>query len=407
MRSNLRHSSPPSAFAPSSSLSKPRFNATELLIYVIFVISAIGPIARFVPLGPFTLSGFFTLFFPILVCAFILFKGQVKRSSFAFALPVFILMFFVAGWDIVNLALNSYVFQNTAFALFGLATSLILPSILNYPLNGEVIYRAIKRTTYLYLVILTVVTIVMEQEPAITQLGVLFFSFHIIAFLKTGSKLSAVIALVIFLETLLLNSRIITLAEFLIFSLALFTFALRKPLLILFLFVSVLGTSVWFVNSSLFIEGMTGGDNALAINGIEINTSGRFYYWKIIFENARNYVWFGNGHSVPDLVRSVKNWKHPHNDYLRFLHQTGAVGLSLWFFFVYKVVKLKRKVLTNLRNLPPSAQVFKNQDLILTAFYYFVGVSIMMLTDNTIVYSYVTYPLGLLLGLLPIFSRIR
>lgn len=405
MRGEIRLTPSTRDLARSNVPTDAPFSAAEVFVYGIFLISAVGPLARYIPLGPFTLSGFFSLVTPIAACLLILIKPSLKRKSVAFTIPILALALIAALWDFINMLSNDYVFENASVVVLGFAILIVFPSILQYTRIVQIYHLSIKRVSPIYLLILTIVTLTFDEQPAVTQLGVLFFSFHAINFLNSANRQSAAIALIIFCETLLLNSRIIVIAEFVIFSIALLPHVTRRPLWALCLFAIMSGALITLFNSPWFLSRITGGDNALLILGNHIDTSGRLYNWGLIWESIQNNIWFGNGHSVPTSMRNDPQWNHPHNDYLRILHQTGVFGLTLWLLFAKDVLKLGNAALHNLDTCARSTAVSAERLLIQTSLYSFLGVSIMMITDNSIVYSYVTYPMGLLLGLLPVMGR--
>ncbi|MDV6305701.1 O-antigen ligase family protein [Rhodococcus cerastii] len=67
--------------------------------------------------------------------------------------------------------------------------------------------------------------------------------------------------------------------------------------------------------------------------GVEINASGRDKIWTLTTDLWKENIWFGNGPGAAQ--RYITDYydasiAHPHNEYLRFLADTGVVGLALW-----------------------------------------------------------------------------
>jgi O-antigen ligase len=72
----------------------------------------------------------------------------------------------------------------------------------------------------------------------------------------------------------------------------------------------------------------------------EINSSGRFDVWPIVYEEAWKRPWLGHGvGTVQNLTLEI--WEgipHPHNDYLRIGYELGLVGLvSFLLIFVWQL----------------------------------------------------------------------
>ncbi len=155
-----------------------------------------------------------------------------------------------------------------------------------------------------------------------------------------------------------------------------------------------------FVAASLYISqfrtAFLVGDQAIEIGGIAINTSGRLYWWHVIYQYALEHPWLGWGLDVPAVMEHIDRWSHPHNDYLRLFHHLGLLGLALWLMFYYRAWRL---LLEMARYLWQAARGSAESRLVYAAFLYFTAVAVTMITDNSIVYSFVVYPLGCYLGL--------
>lgn len=73
--------------------------------------------------------------------------------------------------------------------------------------------------------------------------------------------------------------------------------------------------------------------DGFSVGGVEVNTSGRFVLWPITIAQWQQSPWIGNGPgSAQTLItnRFPGFISHPHNEYLRFLDDTGMVGMALW-----------------------------------------------------------------------------
>jgi len=142
--------------------------------------------------------------------------------------------------------------------------------------------------------------------------------------------------------------------------------------------------------------GMTTGDQGVNLGSVALNTSGRAYWWVVVYQSAMESPVLGKGSDVTAAMLDEERWNHPHNDYLRIFHHSGLVGLTLWFLFGWlaagALVSMYRRERD--RRTPPEAGEARRFALYASAF-----AAIVMITDNLIVYSFFMYPWGLSLGL--------
>jgi O-antigen ligase len=137
------------------------------------------------------------------------------------------------------------------------------------------------------------------------------------------------------------------------------------------------------------------GDTRLQVGGAAINVTGREFLWRITLDSWRESPWVGKGAgSAEELVRRVSpDNEHPHNDYLRVLHDYGVVGLGLWLLTIVNLLWATWKAWARASYADnPEAQPH------LAAFLSLVAFAAGMITDNVIVYVFVTAPLGILVG---------
>lgn len=81
-----------------------------------------------------------------------------------------------------------------------------------------------------------------------------------------------------------------------------------------------------------FRDRFVNGDQALSFHGVSLNTSGRSNLWKATYDAAQDHIWIGHGPGQSQYLieRIFITISHPHNEYLRFLYDTGLIGLTLW-----------------------------------------------------------------------------
>jgi O-antigen ligase len=134
-----------------------------------------------------------------------------------------------------------------------------------------------------------------------------------------------------------------------------------------------------------------GGDQAVTYDGRFLNTSGRTQLWSFTWKSAQHHLWFGGGpgSAQNEIVKAFNGAvAHPHNDYLRLLHDFGIVGVTL---FALGYLSLMRRTWSRGRRQP--AKVHS------AAFLALLTVMLCAITDNVLVYPFVMFPLGVLVGL--------
>jgi O-antigen ligase len=122
-------------------------------------------------------------------------------------------------------------------------------------------------------------------------------------------------------------------------------------------------------------------------------TSGRVAMWNETLQSALESPWVGKGagSAVAHVQDVFEDIGHPHSDYLRVLHDYGAVGLVL---FLVSLACLTRACWQTWR----SARDWFRSRLALASLLGLATVAVMMVTDNALVYIFVMAPLGVLLG---------
>jgi O-antigen ligase len=138
------------------------------------------------------------------------------------------------------------------------------------------------------------------------------------------------------------------------------------------------------------------GDRAYEVGQVTVNTSGRTWMWSTIWDSYLSSPLTGLGAGSAEEVLFQANpeaAQHPHNDYLRLLHDYGLLGLVLWclgFFCLLWVIG--RSWVMASRRADPEASLHLAALLSLT------GVAFAMSTDNTMIYLGVMVPFGALIG---------
>jgi O-antigen ligase len=137
------------------------------------------------------------------------------------------------------------------------------------------------------------------------------------------------------------------------------------------------------------------GDSG-SIGAVKVNTSGRDRIWESVAISAAESPLVGKGPgsvAIPVIKANQSANGHPHNDYLRLLHDFGWIGLGLWLVSYGAIlVQAWNNWSWSERFDPVSAHVHEGAVLGLLA------VAFMMVTDNVVVYQFAMAPLGILVG---------
>ncbi len=140
-----------------------------------------------------------------------------------------------------------------------------------------------------------------------------------------------------------------------------------------------------------FRDRFFGGDNAIALdNGLTFNTSGRDQIWDVVLQSASEALVFGKGPgSAQELITSrfAGSIAHPHNEYLRILHDFGVIGLGL---FVWALLWLLAAIYSR------AAKYDEPQHW--AAFIALFATLALAFTDNPFIYQFVMLPLGVVVG---------
>lgn len=141
-------------------------------------------------------------------------------------------------------------------------------------------------------------------------------------------------------------------------------------------------------------ERFTQGDG-FSLGGLEINSSGRSVLWALTIEQWEHSPWTGNGPGAAQsmITALFPGWiSHPHNEYLRFLDDTGVVGLTLWSLGMLALLARACRAVTRTTDVQARAAHIAAALAILT-------VLLGSVTDNLTVYIYCMMMAGTIVGL--------
>ena len=132
-----------------------------------------------------------------------------------------------------------------------------------------------------------------------------------------------------------------------------------------------------------------------SVGGVSVNTSGREKYWSTTWDSYLTSPIVGHGAGSADLLVTDTYGKadHPHNDYLRILHDLGAIGAVLWIAgYLLLLIRCAMAWNAGPRGVPST-------ELHMTATLGLIAVAIAMITDNVVIYVFAMAPLALVVGM--------
>ncbi|WP_339868280.1 O-antigen ligase family protein [Pseudohongiella nitratireducens] len=375
------------------------------VIFVVFLLCVIGSRLTTMGVGPISLGAVVTLMLPAIFSVLIAIRARLVAKTFNMVLPILLLTILSIFWDVYHFLNGTFRLHNITAILLGfvLATFYAAQSVPIDRLRGD-FYRlrfleVLNITSIFYVLMMLYFSTTRTSEPAFVQLSILFFSLFLVEYFIVGKSASLYLALIVFGCTVLLGARIVLLAQILIALILIFVFVkgrfIQKAMLLIFITSSI----AWVLTSGRFQDRMFGGDLGFNIGGYTINSSGRAAQWEVIVDSIVSDKYLGSGYSIPEEMFGLARWDHPHNEYLRLLHQFGLFGLFLWIWAVIGWIRMIW-VLFSTKNDSYSGREFGTPTIKLSAItgLYVIGVSVVMITDNTLAYSYILYPLGLLIG---------
>ncbi len=215
---------------------------------------------------------------------------------------------------------------------------------------------------------------------------------------RYGNRCAGLLSVLLWLLILVSLSRMAFAASTVVFALAFVS--IRSPsavarllLTSLVLFAAVYTTTEHF---QPFRERNVSGDVVSVGGQFSLNVSGRAGLWHTTWASFRSHPAFGQGAgSAERLITRTFGTEigHPHNEYLRLLHDYGIVGAALWFLGLGSLgISFWRRWAAS------SITALGGASLQLAALLSIVAMALAMITDNVIVYLFVMFPFGILVG---------
>ena len=148
------------------------------------------------------------------------------------------------------------------------------------------------------------------------------------------------------------------------------------------------------------------GDVRPVVGGVAINVEGRSQLWATTWHSYLTSPVLGHGVGSADLLiaKRYPGAGHPHNDYLRLLHDYGLVGGCLWLLGYVSLLgrcwrSWQRPYRVERNSDVSVSDVHRERRVHAAASLALIGVALAMITDNVIDYMFVMGPVGVLAGL--------
>jgi hypothetical protein len=376
-------------------------------------VAAFGSLPRKVDLGPMTAMGALTIVEVGAAVAGLLVCGRYPKWLLLRTLPYLCLLTWAGVSTIWGVPSRDGVQNGLVYLLFG---TVVLLSGTMAARDPERVDRLINRgLTWISSVALSFVfgELAMKGLPSdadeswwigprpVAILGVVVLSRYLSRWYYGDKR--ARVWIVLWLAAILLTiSRAATATSLILVGtlvLAQIRFQRRRAALTLPL---ALGAVVLVVTLVLiwspFYQRMFTGD-AVPVAGTPINVAGRAKMWELVIASAREHPWVGQGLGTAQLAvanalaHTPGQMTQPHNDYLRIWHDLGAIGLTLYLAAIVPWMWMMA------RDWYAAERRWRQAALLeMTALLVLMGLSVVEITDNAVVYQAVMGTAGTLVG---------
>jgi O-antigen ligase len=364
---------------------------------------------RAVSAGPITLSGLITIatagIVVLLLPAALLARRYAREGRVAVGrepslagnsthLWVPLSLAFFITWGLIRLVMGFSVegMQNMAVYIAFVGTIPIVASVATASSAERVLtgLRIAAVVTSVIFIGSTLVGVQIYGLRSYAMVGLVFLA--VLVPFQARNRLARLAPLVVVLAIVLSLSRTATAIALLllIFIVVRGKTGARLARAVALLVVIALAALIVFLSYPPLQERFFGGDNAVEYGGVTFNTSGRTVLWDMTLSNLGEHWLYGNGPgSAVELISSrFSNISHPHNEYLRLLHDFGVIGLILFAFgfgvlFVWVAKRASRL----------------NQPVHWSAVIAMISIAAMAITDNPLVCQFAMLPTAVLIGL--------
>lgn len=174
---------------------------------------------------------------------------------------------------------------------------------------------------------------------------------------------------------------------------------LRSWIMLLIAAIGSVRLAYWVINSvEPLRERFFAGDVSMSFGGVGINSTGRTAMWGAALDSWREdfgTMLLGQGAgSVTEVIPlAVPSESHPHNDYLRILHDFGLIGLVFWVLFIVTLFIPAGLAWWRASSVDRDVAPFH-----LSAVLAIMALSMTMFTDNAVIYYFAMVPVAAAIG---------
>ncbi|MDP9235081.1 MAG: O-antigen ligase family protein [Actinomycetota bacterium] len=372
----------------------------------VMLVSALTDWPRLVAVGPVTLLGALTIVYAVV--GILLSIGH--RSSRSAALTLRPFLWFVA-WTAISFMWYSPTIeslQNVAvfvtFAALARATAGVFAVA---PRSSHDAFKWFDRAIYLS-VFLYLVTVVVDgpgtdlflSARGFALFGMLGVARGLAVFRYESRRGAFMIAVVIVAVMLSLSRTALAICLLLVPLAWLDRRSIPRRMVVVLAIGLAVGLFVFAATSFGPLAERFAEPDKSKVGGVTLSVSGRDKFWSATWQSWLQSPWIGHGAGSAEFLPARylpegwgSSYSHPHNDYLRLLHDYGVVGAGLWVVaFVFLVRRTRQKWWAAARSGAESRTVHLQAVLSMTA------LALAMITDNVIVYAYLIAPLAILVG---------
>ena len=355
-------------------------------------------VANGVPAGPTSLAGLLSMASVVVMVFVWLSRGLGWYDGAGFAqpgrAPVPLALTLFAVWAVVTIPLNpsSEGIQNVTVYLGFVLGIAVTGRLCSSAATDRLLDQLHKVAWFVGLIYLGTVVVSGLGASSVYDARAFALAGLVLLAVAVARGQSKVLPVLLLLAVVLSLSRTAALMSILMLAVGLAVRSAsrgRALRVLVLLSVGVAGAWFAFTRFTPLRDRFEGGDQAFSYGGTRLNVSGRADLWSFTLQDARHHWWFGGGPGSADqaVLNHFLTVSHPHNDYLRLLHDFGVVGLVVFVLgFVTLMVRTWRLGRATGRAVHWAA------------FLALLGVAGTAFTDNVIVYAFVMVPLGVLVG---------
>jgi len=374
-----------------------------MLAFFVFLLSSLSDLASRVTLGPITLSALATVLIALFSWFLVLVVWRrVARRALSLVAPLLIFCL----WGLLSLGRSGFNVpgvQNLVMYLLFIGLVLAASQVVIAPRYLAWLERTMRFFAFVCAIAYGAGLITQGPgarliiSPRQFSIFMLLPIAYYVARWRSGKRSALYWALAYTALVVLSLSRTASAVAVFLFPLAYFQHN-RPRRWIVFLIVgaaAALGLYLAFTYYPPLQERFMTGDVSLQVGNVVINASGRTRAWQVTTDSWLESPWLGKGAgSAAHVLAESGIWlEHPHNEYLRFLHDYGIVGLCLWLWGYGALMIACYRLWFNTKKRHQGVPWVHQW-----AFLSLVGMALMAITDNNFVYLFCMGPLGLITG---------